>query len=111
MSVYDELKQRGLIAQVTDEEEIKRLLDEERVTFYAGFDPTADSLTVGHFLVLTVMKRLQLAGHRPIALLGGATTLVGDPTGKTDMRKMLSFEQIQQNAERFRAQMSSFIDF
>ena len=111
MTLFEELKARGLIAQTTDEEEIKRLLDEEQITFYCGFDPTADSLTVGHFLVLTVMKRLQMAGHRPIALLGGATTLVGDPTGKTDMRKMLTLEQIQSNADRFKQQMSKFIDF
>ena len=111
MTLYEELKARGLIAQTTNEEEIKRLLDEEKITFYCGFDPTADSLTVGHFLVLTVMKRLQMAGHRPIALLGGGTTMVGDPTGKTDMRKMLTVEQIQSNANRFKEQMSKFIDF
>ena len=111
MTLFEELKARGLIAQMTNEEEIQRLLDEGQVTFYCGFDPTADSLTVGHFLVLTVMKRLQMAGHRPIALLGGATTLVGDPTGRTDMRKMLTLEQIQSNADRFKEQMSRFIDF
>ena len=111
MTLFEELKARGLIAQTTNEEEIKRLLDEEKITFYCGFDPTADSLTVGHFLVLTVMKRLQMAGHRPIALLGGGTTMVGDPTGKTDMRKMLTIEQIQSNADRFKEQMSKFIDF
>lgn len=111
MTLFEELKARGLVAQSTNEEEIKRLLDEEKITFYCGFDPTADSLTVGHFLVLTVMKRLQMAGHRPIALLGGGTTLVGDPTGKTDMRKMLTIEQIQNNANRFKEQMSKFIDF
>ena len=111
MTLFEELKARGLIAQTTNEEEIKRLLDEEKVTFYCGFDPTADSLTVGHFLVLTVMKRLQMAGHRPIALLGGGTTMVGDPTGKTDMRKMLTIEQIQSNADHFKVQMSKFIDF
>ena len=87
MTLFEELKARGLIAQTTNEEEIKRLLDEEKVTFYCGFDPTADSLTVGHFLVLTVMKRLQMAGHRPIALFGGGTTMIGDPTGKTYMRR------------------------
>ncbi len=111
MTLFEELKARGLIAQFTNEEEIKHMLDNEKITFYCGFDPTADSLTVGHFLVLTVMKRLQMAGHRPIALLGGGTTLVGDPTGKTDMRKMLTIEQIQSNADRFKAQMSKFIDF
>ena len=111
MTLFEELKARGLIAQTTDEERIKHMLDEEKITFYTGFDPTADSLHVGHFLVLTVMKRLQMAGHRPIALLGGATTLVGDPTGKSDMRKMLTLEQIQSNAERFKVQMSRFIDF
>ncbi len=111
MTVFEELKARGLLAQTTNEEKIKEMLENERVTFYVGFDPTADSLTVGHFLVLTVMKRLQMAGHRPIVLLGGGTTLVGDPTGKTDMRKMLTLEQIQSNAERFKAQMSRFIEF
>ena len=111
MTVFEDLKARGLIAQTTNEEEIQRLLDQEKITFYCGFDPTADSLTVGHFLVLTVMKRLQMAGHRPIALLGGATTLVGDPTGKTDMRRMLTLEQIQSNADHFKVQMSKFIDF
>ncbi|MBE6915012.1 MAG: tyrosine--tRNA ligase [Ruminococcaceae bacterium] len=111
MTLFEELKARGLVAQFTNEEEIKHMLDEEKITFYCGFDPTADSLTVGHFLVLTVMKRLQMAGHRPIALLGGGTTLVGDPTGKTDMRKMLTIEQIQNNANRFKEQMSRFIDF
>ncbi len=111
MTIFEELKARGLIAQMTNEEKIKDMLENERVTFYIGFDPTADSLTVGHFLVLTVMKRLQMAGHRPIALLGGGTTLVGDPTGKTDMRKMLTIEQIQENAEKFKKQMSRFIKF
>lgn len=111
MTLFEELKARGLIAQTTNEEEIKRMLDEDKITFYTGFDPTADSLHVGHFLVLTVMKRLQMAGHRPIALLGGATTLVGDPTGKTDMRKMLTLEQILANADRFKEQMSRFVDF
>ncbi len=111
MTIFEELKARGLIAQMTNEEKIKDMLENERVTFYIGFDPTADSLTVGHFLVLTVMKRLQMAGHRPIALLGGGTTLVGDPTGKTDMRKMLTLEQIQSNADRFKQQMSRFIKF
>ncbi len=111
MTIFEELKARGLIAQMTNEEKIKDMLENEQVTFYIGFDPTADSLTVGHFLVLTVMKRLQMAGHRPIALLGGGTTLVGDPTGKTDMRKMLTIEQIQANADKFKKQMSRFIKF
>ncbi|MBR5480041.1 MAG: tyrosine--tRNA ligase [Clostridia bacterium] len=111
MKLYEELKARGLIAQTTNEELISHMLNEEQITFYTGFDPTADSLHVGHFLVLTVMKRLQMAGHRPIALLGGGTTLVGDPTGKTDMRKMLTIEQIQSNADRFKEQMGRFIDF
>ncbi len=111
MKLYEELKARGLIAQTTNEELISKLLNEDKITFYTGFDPTADSLHVGHFLVLTVMKRLQMAGHRPIALLGGGTTLVGDPTGKTDMRKMLTKEQIQSNADRFKEQMGRFIDF
>ena len=111
MKLYEELKARGLIAQTTNEELISKLLNEDKITFYTGFDPTADSLHVGHFLVLTVMKRLQMAGHRPIALLGGGTTLVGDPTGKTDMRKMLTKEQIRANADRFKEQMGRFIDF
>lgn len=111
MTVFEELKRRGLIAQATNEEEIQRLLDEEKVTFYIGFDATADSLHVGHFLQLVIMKRLQLAGHRPIALLGTGTTMVGDPTGKTDMRKMLTPEEINHNAECFRRQMEKFIDF
>ncbi len=111
MTVFEELKRRGLIAQATNEEEIQRLLDEEKVPFYIGFDATADSLHVGHFLQLVIMKRLQLAGHRPIALLGTGTTMVGDPTGKTDMRKMLTPEEINHNAECFRRQMEKFIDF
>ncbi len=110
-SVFDELKRRGLIAQMTHEEKIKELFDKEKVTFYIGFDATADSLHVGHFLQLVVMKHLQQAGHRPIALLGTGTTMVGDPTGKTDMRKMLTPEQINHNAECFRRQMEKFIDF
>ena len=111
MTLFEELQKRGLIAQTTDEAEIAELVNNGKAVFYIGFDPTADSLHVGHFLVLTVMKRLQMAGHRPIALLGGGTTLVGDPTGKTDMRKMLTIEQIQANAERFKEQMGRFIDF
>lgn len=111
MTVFEELKRRGLIAQMTHEDKIEEMLNNEKVTFYIGFDATADSLHVGHFLQLVVMKRLQMAGHRPIALLGTGTTLVGDPTGKTDMRPMLTKEQIAYNAERFRQQMSKFVDF
>lgn len=111
MSVFNELKERGLIAQMTHENEIKELLEKERVTFYIGFDATADSLHVGHFLQLMVMSHMQRAGHRPIALLGTGTTMVGDPTGKSDMRKMLTPEEIEHNAECFRRQMSKFIDF
>lgn len=111
MSVFDELKRRGLIAQMTHEEEIKKLLETEKVTFYIGFDATADSLHVGHFLQLMVMAHMQKAGHRPIAILGTGTTMVGDPTGKTDMRKMLTKEEIRHNAECFRRQMSKFVDF
>ncbi len=111
MTVFEELKRRGLIAQMTHEEKIEELLNNEKVSFYIGFDATADSLHVGHFLQLVVMKRLQLAGHRPIALLGTGTTLIGDPTGKTDMRPMLTHEQIAYNAECFRKQMSKFVDF
>ena len=111
MSLFDELKRRGLIAQMTHEEEIKKLLETEKVTFYIGFDATADSLHVGHFLQLMVMAHMQRAGHRPIALLGTGTTMVGDPTGKTDMRKMLTKEEIRHNAECFKRQMSKFVDF
>ncbi len=111
MTVFEELKRRGLIAQATNEEEIQKMLDQEQVTFYIGFDATADSLHVGHFLQLVIMKRLQMAGHRPIALLGTGTTMIGDPTGKTDMRKMLTPEEINHNAECFRRQMEKFIDF
>lgn len=111
MTVFEELKRRGLIAQTTNEEEIQKLFDNEPVTFYIGFDATADSLHVGHFLQLVIMKRLQMAGHRPIALLGTGTTMIGDPTGKTDMRKMLTPEEINHNAECFRRQMEKFIDF
>ncbi len=110
-NVFDELKERGLIAQMTHEEEIKKLLSEEKITFYIGFDPTADSLHIGHFMQLVVMKHMQNAGHRPIILLGGGTTMVGDPTGKTDMRPMITKETIQHNADRFKEQMSKFIDF
>ena len=111
MTVFEELKRRGLIAQTTNEEEIQKLFDNESVTFYIGFDATADSLHVGHFLQLVIMKRLQMAGHRPIALLGTGTTMIGDPTGKTDMRKMLTREEINHNAECFRRQMEKFVDF
>ena len=111
MTVFEELKRRGLIAQTTNEAELERLFNNEKVTFYIGFDATADSLHVGHFLQLVVMSHLQKAGHRPIALLGTGTTMIGDPTGKTDMRKMLTKEDINHNAECFRRQMSRFIDF
>jgi tyrosyl-tRNA synthetase len=111
MSVYDVLLERGFVRQLTHEQEIRELLEKEQVTFYIGFDPTADSLTVGHFLQLMAMAHLQRHGHRPIALLGGGTTMVGDPSGKSDMRKMLSREDIAANAARFRAQMEKFIDF
>ena len=111
MTIYDELKARGLIAQVTDEEEIKELINNGKATFYIGFDCTADSLTAGHFMALTLMKRLQLAGNKPIALLGGGTTMIGDPSGRTDMRKMLTREDIDHNAECFKRQMENFIEF
>jgi len=111
MSVFDVLKERNFIQQMTHEDEIKELLEKEKVTFYIGFDPTADSLHVGHFLQLMVMAHMQRAGHRPIALIGGGTAMVGDPTGKTDMRKMLTKEEISHNAEAFKRQMSRFIDF
>ncbi len=110
-NVYDTLMERGFIEQATHEEEIRDMLGRESVTFYIGFDPTADSLHVGHFLQMITMAHMQRAGHRPIVLLGGGTTMVGDPSGKTDMRKMLSLEQIQQNAERFKVQFSRMIDF
>ncbi len=111
MQIYEELKARGLIAQVTDEEVVRDLVNNGKATFYIGFDPTADSLHVGHFMALCLMKRLQMAGNRPIALLGGGTGMVGDPSGKTDMRKMLTKEQIDHNIECFKKQMSKFIDF
>lgn len=111
MTVFEEFKRRGLIAQMTHEKEIEELLNGKSVTFYIGFDATADSLHVGHFLQLVVMSRLQKAGHRPIALLGTGTTMIGDPTGKTDMRKMLTVEEINHNAECFKRQMEKFIDF
>ena len=111
MTIYDELKARGLIAQVTDEEEIKELINNGKATFYIGFDCTADSLTAGHFMALTLMKRLQQAGNRPIALIGGGTTMIGDPSGRTDMRKVLTKEDIDHNAECFKRQMERFIEF
>ena len=111
MKIYDELVARGLIAQVTDEEEIRELIDNGKATFYIGFDPTADSLHVGHFMALCLMKRLQMAGNRPIALIGGGTGYIGDPSGRTDMRSMMTPEQIQHNCDCFKKQMSRFIEF
>ncbi|MBR6303261.1 MAG: tyrosine--tRNA ligase [Lachnospiraceae bacterium] len=111
MGIYEELKARGLIAQVTDEEQIRDLINSGKATFYIGFDCTADSLTAGHFMALTLMKRLQMAGNKPIALIGGGTTMIGDPSGRTDMRKMLTREDIDHNAECFKKQMERFIDF
>ena len=111
MGVYEELVARGLIAQVTDEKEIRELVNSGKAVFYIGFDPTADSLHVGHFMALCLMKRLQMAGNKPIALLGGGTGMIGDPSGRTDMRQMLTKEQIQHNVDCFRKQMSKFIDF
>ena len=111
MTLYEELKRRGLIAQVTNEEEISKMINEGKATFYIGFDPTADSLHVGHFMALCLMKRLQMAGNRPIALLGGGTGMIGDPSGKSDMRKMLTPETIRHNVECFKKQMSRFIEF
>lgn len=111
MELYDELRARGLIAQVTDEEEIKELINNGKATFYIGFDPTADSLHVGHFMALSFMRRLQKVGNKPIALLGGGTTMIGDPSGRTDMRNMLTRETIEYNAARFKVQMEKFIDF
>ena len=111
MTIYDELKARGLIAQVTDAEEIKEVINNGKATFYIGFDCTADSLTAGHFMALTLMKRLQMAGNKPIALIGGGTTMIGDPSGRTDMRKMLTKEDIDHNAECFKRQMERFIEF
>ncbi len=111
MQIYDELVARGLIAQVTDEDEIRKMINEGKATFYIGFDPTADSLHVGHFMALCLMKRLQMAGNKPIALLGGGTGMIGDPSGKSDMRKMLTKEDIEHNIACFKKQMSRFIDF
>ena len=111
MTLYEELVARGLIAQVTNEEEISKIINEGKATFYIGFDCTADSLTAGHFMALTLMKRLQMAGNKPIALIGGGTTMIGDPSGRTDMRQMLTKEDIDHNAECFKRQMARFIDF
>ena len=111
MTVYDELVARGLIAQVTDEKEIKELVNNGKAVFYIGFDPTADSLHVGHFMALCLMKRLQMAGNKPIALIGGGTAMIGDPSGRTDMRQMMTPETIQHNCDCFKKQMSRFIDF
>lgn len=111
MTVYDELVARGLIAQVTDEEEIKELVNNGKAVFYIGFDPTADSLHVGHFMALCLMKRLQMAGNKPIALIGGGTAMIGDPSGRTDMRQMMTPETIQHNVDCFKKQMERFIDF
>ena len=111
MGVYEELIERGLIAQVTDEEEIRELVNSGKAVFYIGFDPTADSLHVGHFMALCLMKRLQMAGNKPIALIGGGTAMIGDPTGRTDMRQMMTTETIQHNVDCFKKQMEKFIDF
>ncbi|MBQ9142722.1 MAG: tyrosine--tRNA ligase, partial [Lachnospiraceae bacterium] len=111
MTVFEELKARGLLAQLTDEEEIKELINNGKATFYIGFDPTADSLHVGHFMALCLMKRLQMAGNKPIALIGGGTAMIGDPSGRTDMRTMMTKETIAHNVACFKEQMSKFIDF
>ncbi len=111
MTVFEELKARGLLAQLTDEEEIKELINNGKATFYIGFDPTADSLHVGHFMALCLMKRLQMAGNKPIALIGAGTAMIGDPSGRTDMRSMMTKETIEHNSECFKKQMSRFIDF
>ncbi|MBP3603573.1 MAG: tyrosine--tRNA ligase [Lachnospiraceae bacterium] len=111
MTIFDELKARGLLAQLTDEEEIKELINAGKATFYIGFDPTADSLHVGHFMTLCLMKRLQMAGNKPIALIGGGTAMIGDPSGRSDMRSMMTTETIEHNCECFKKQMSRFIDF
>ncbi len=111
MTIFDELKARGLLAQLTDEEEIKELINNGKATFYIGFDPTADSLHVGHFMALCLMKRLQMAGNKPIALIGGGTAMIGDPSGRSDMRQMMTKETINHNVECFKKQMSRFVDF
>ena len=111
MKIYEELVARGLIAQVTNEEEIRNMINEGKATFYIGFDPTADSLHVGHFMALCLMKRLQMAGNKPVVLIGGGTAMVGDPSGRTDMRQMMTTETIQHNCDCFKKQMERFIDF
>ena len=111
MQIFEELQRRGLIAQITDEAKVRNLINNGEATFYIGFDPTADSLHVGHFMALCLMKRLQQAGNKPIALLGGGTGMVGDPSGRTDMRPMMTEELIQHNIDCFKVQMSRFIDF
>ena len=111
MNCFEELKARGLIAQTTNEEEISKMVNEGKATFYIGFDPTADSLHVGHFMALCLMKRLQMAGNKPIALVGGGTGMIGDPSGRSDLRNVMSIETIDKNCEAFKAQMSKFIDF
>ena len=111
MQIYDELKARGLLAQLTDEEDIKERINAGKAVFYIGFDPTADSLHVGHFMAMLLMKRLQMAGNRPIALMGGGTGMIGDPSGRTDMRKVVSVETIDHNIECFKKQLSNFIHF
>ena len=111
MKIFEELQARGLLAQLTDEEEIKELVNEGKATFYIGFDPTADSLHVGHFMALCLMKRLQMAGNKPIALIGGGTGMIGDPSGRTDMRNMMTTEMIDHNCDCFKKQMSRFIEF
>ncbi len=111
MGIYEELVERGLIAQVTDEEQIREMVNAGKAVFYIGFDPTADSLHVGHFMALCLMKRLQMAGNKPVALVGGGTGMVGDPSGRTDLRKMMTVETIQHNCECFRRQMERFIHF
>ena len=111
MQLYDELKARGLIAQVTNEEEISEMINNGKATFYIGFDPTADSLHVGHFMALCLMKRMQMAGNKPIALIGGGTAMIGDPSGRTDMRSMMTVETIQHNCDCFKKQMERFIEF
>ena len=111
MTCFEELKARGLIAQVTNESEISKMVNEGKAVFYIGFDPTADSLHVGHFMALYLMKRLQMAGNRPIALIGGGTGMIGDPSGRTDMRSMMTPETIQHNCDCFKKQMERFIEF
>ncbi len=111
MTIFDELQARGLLAQFTDEDAVKELINGGKATFYIGFDPTADSLHVGHFMALCLMKRLQMAGNKPIALVGGGTAMIGDPTGRTDLRKMMTTETIDHNCECFKKQMSRFIEF